>query len=117
MKITNVELTDLECKEILTDAIETHAIDYWALDYELIRVWRDKVTDDNPGWINQAVVDVSLNDEDHQSYTITLDTIRKGVTLGLSHGLKIADPNDPDFDSEDDDNIIQWGLFGELIFG
>lgn len=114
MKILQVQLTDQECYDILTNAIETRAIQYWACEYGLINIWRDKELN-----ITKAVFHADGADGKKHKYTITPATIRRGVKvlLNLGNYLTIDDPNDPDFDTEDDDNIIQVGLFGEIIYG
>jgi hypothetical protein len=117
MKIISikVELTQQECRDVLTTAIESNAIQYWACEYGSIEIKRDsesniyeaKFTADNA--LNQKI-----------NYTVTAKTIQAGVDklLELNESGRWREMIlNEDIDSDCADSIIQYALFGELVYG
>ena len=55
----------------------------------------------------KAVTLYDIEDED-EVWTLTLDKLLKGIGIALSNGEDIED---------EADNVMQYALFGELVFG
>jgi hypothetical protein len=119
MKILQVELTDEECYDVMTTAVESgyYGIGYWA---EVIQ----ELSRDEQLNITEFICSVDENEDgNYTHYTVTPETIRKGVNKILEPDFEIrADLVQSlfpewDIDSESADCIIQAGLFGELKFG
>lgn len=117
---TQAKLTKLEREWILTNAEMRSCIAYWVEefinikyspinepDYRLLSL-KVKLGDDAPEGMENTVVEI-----DHK-------TIQKGINAlfvveGYEH-IKSAIIED-DHDVETTDVIIQFGLFGELVYG
>ncbi len=103
MKVTAVELTG---EEIL-DIIERfpRACSYWASNFKVSNSGAYLTEDDN--------------EEKHQ---ITANKVKEGVRLAMTHSSyvakQIADNDDLGFiDLAAVDMIVQYGLFGKLVYG
>lgn len=109
--------------DVLSTAVEG-GVQYWAevLSY----AWNDQEVG------RQANASATLTDkeeDDGKVFTVTLDTIAKG--WGLYQGTSISgreygkqaqlanrtNGEDGDFDADIADQIVQLGLFGEVVYG
>lgn len=133
------ELTEKDIKDILTTALEG-GIGYWAeLDctdpaWAAARKRWSKKTDERPCWCDVAFevlnngdairfIDAEAKDDDNPTedevFLLTMAGLLKGCQLWEEHSKKdLAKTIDEcDYDADDADLIIQWGIFGEIIFG
>lgn len=106
--------------DILSTAIEG-GIDYWA-QFDSI----EKIDDANNilGWRYESAVIYDYDDPDEQ-FTINIDVIAKGLGIlrkrnaDRDSDLLLANRtngDEGDFDAWDADKIVQFGLFGKLVF-
>lgn len=101
--------------QFLTDVFTTAfegGINYWAS----VRVFR---------WEDEQRGVLLDEEDDGREWTITLDTIARGITVltavdRLPAAFKLANRTngaDGDFDADDADRILQAGLFGQVVYG
>lgn len=106
--------------DILTTAIEG-GINYWAQFSSI-----EKVDDANDilGWRYESAV-IHDYDDPSEKYTINLDVVAKGLGILRKRNadrdkeLLLANRtngDEGDFDAWDADKIIQFALFGELVY-
>lgn len=102
--------------DVMTTAIEG-GINYWA---SLDTVSRVEDPTEILGWRYDAAHLVDL--EDGEEYTISLDTIAQGLNRisKILPDCHIAsahrDMDAGDLDANDADAVVQYGLFGELVY-
>jgi len=107
--------------DILSTAIEG-GINYWA-EFDSI----EKIDDANDilGWRYDSAVIFDYDDPEDK-FTINLDVVAKGLGILRKRNaerdseLLLANRtngDEGDFDAEDADKIIQFGLFNELVYG
>lgn len=105
--------------DLLTDAIEG-SIDYWidSIDAKLV-----KPSDDAFTWYYEYALIVDDEGDEHE---ITIDTIVKGMQFIVKRNAERdkalilanrTNGDDGDYDALDCDKIVQFGLFGELVYG
>lgn len=106
-------------QDILVTAIDD-GIEYWANYQSINRI--DKPEDILGWWYESA----HILDEDGDSYVIDKNTIIKGINMIVKRNaerdkaLILANRTngyEGDFDALDADKIVQFGLFGSLIYG
>lgn len=106
-------------QDLFVTAIEG-GIDYWANFQSINKI--DK-PGDTLGWWYESV---HIIDDDGDSYVIDKNTIVKGINMLVKlnadrdkHLILANRTNgdDGDFDALDADKIVQFGLFGELVYG
>lgn len=104
---------------ILSDSIEG-SIDYWA---GIESIEKEDTPDDILGWRYKSAVIVDF--EDGKKYTIDLGTVRKGINMlckregnrwDALRKYNKTNGYDGDYDAFDCDAIIQYALFGELVY-
>lgn len=105
-------------QDLFVTAIEG-GIDYWANFQSINKI--DK-PDDFIGWWYESV---HIIDDDGDSYVIDKNVIVKGINMIAKRNaerdkaLILANRTngyDGDFDATDADKIVQFGLFGELVY-
>ena len=105
--------------DLLTDAIEG-SINHWleSIDAKLV-----KPSDDATSWYYEYAKIVDLDGDEH---TITLDTIVKGMQFIVKRNAERdkdlilcnrTNGDEGDYDALDCDKIVQFGLYGELVYG
>ena len=102
-QIENIIVTSLECQST-----------YWLGLDNTTEEWADE-PDDLPTsqYATQLILEgktvtlFDVEDED-KIWTLTLDKLLKGIAIALSNGEDIED---------EADNVMQYALFGELVFG
>lgn len=120
----DVEVTAGQLGNIFTTALEG-GIDYWSVcdEYRWENLppekWYAKIRED---------------DDESKEHTVTIDTIREGLVRlsrreakcnlnGQADALKrlalgiLRNPEDYDYDAGAADNIVQAGLFNEIVYG
>ena len=111
---SKVTFSQQQLLDILTIAVEG-GITYWAI---MRKVCRDEK-------LNVLSFQCADNEDDGEQLwlTVTVDTIISGIKTLLSmHELKYSIvgkeliKNDPDLDAADVDTIVQFGLFGKLVY-
>lgn len=102
--------------DVMTTAIEG-GINYWA---SIDQIGTVEDPDEILGWRYDAAHLVDL--EDGEEYSINLDTINRGLNRILAkhpegrRADSIRDMDAGDLDANDADVIVQYGLFGELVY-
>lgn len=102
-QIENIIVTSLECQST-----------FWLGLDSTTSEWYDE-PDDLPAsqYATQLILEgktvtlYDIEDED-EVWTLTLDKLLKGIAIALSNGEDIED---------EADNVMQYALFGELVFG
>lgn len=105
--------------DILVDTIEG-SIDYWVedMDANLIRP-----NSDASSWYYEYA---KITDIDGEKHTITLETIVKGMQMIVKRNAErdkaLIEANrtngySGDYDALDCDKIVQFALYGELMYG
>lgn len=105
-------------QDILGTAIEG-GINYWA-NYQTIN--KIDKPEDIIGWWYESV---HIIDEDGNSYVIDKNTIIKGINMIVKRNAERdkalilanrTNGDDGDFDALDADKIVQFGLYGKLVY-
>lgn len=118
---------------VFTTAIEG-GINYWA---DVMRKrWSDRTEELN--MIEEFYADIEDVEDDNKKYHIDADVIKRGIRKAFKNRAKIGDPyqrqaindlywgilsnrqesrEEADFDADTADIIVQYGLFGELVYG
>lgn len=105
-------------QDLLVTAVEG-GIDYWANFQSIVKITKE---DDYIGWWYESV---NIIDEDNESYVINHETIVKGINLLVKRNAERdkalilanrTNGDEGDFDALDADKIVQFGLFGELVY-
>jgi hypothetical protein len=120
-----LDLTGADCGYIATTAAEG-GIGYWSVidSYDYTR-WFDE---DDGAYAGAIEVDLdfvfyTLHEYDDidgpgDGLDVTPVIIRRGVQQWLDEGRKFADMSDlAAMDADEADCVIQYGLFGEVIYG
>ncbi|MFD4858373.1 hypothetical protein [Streptomyces atratus] len=125
-KSITFELTVTPSDKILQDIFHTAlegGIGYWSTCSEY--KWENLA----PSEVYAVVHD---SEDEDKEYRITIETIRQGLRKIVSDEVKynlgedgavqqlaigILTEEDYDYDAGDADNIVQAGLFGELVYG
>lgn len=133
------ELREKDIKDILTTALEG-GIGYWAeLDctdpaWVAARETCGKKMDERPCWCDVAFevldngdairfIDAEAEDDNNPAedevFLLTMDGLLKGCQLWEERFKKdlVKAINECDYDANDADLIVQWGVFGEIVFG
>lgn len=102
-QIENIIVTSLECQS-----------NYWLGLDNLTDEW-DNAPDDLPAsqYATQLILEgkaVTLFDieDDEEVWTLTLDKLLKGISIAMSNGEDIED---------EADSVMQYALFGGIVFG
>lgn len=117
----NITITDEDILNILSDA--TYACSYWCSIYEYdteeYKKAKKNLKDPCCEEVilnmlhNDMNVFMYVNDED-KLYQLTLPGIIKGISLHLEHD---GSPDITDWDGWDADWIMQYAIFGDVIYG
>lgn len=126
------EINEGNILDILTTAIEG-GIGYWACllndDRHWIKAreqWKTEHNGETPCYCDVAYQVMKNNHavkfedvEDGSIYELTLDKLLNGCKIYVEKTKRDIHQimNDSDFDAEDADMIIQYALFGEIVFG
>ena len=127
------EITEEVALDILTTAIEG-GIGYWACllnddpDWVAARKqWKAEHKDETPCYCDTALqvmkngkaVKFEDAEDDSEVWELTMDKFLNGIKLyEEKHGRNVTKMmDDGDFDAEDADCVIQYGLFNEVVFG
>jgi hypothetical protein len=125
MKITiQQSLTKNDLLNIITTGLEG-GIGYWAClnndtpefdEFDKLNmILSDKVAEILWRGGSVELFDTDYNYNDADKWELTLDKVIKGIIKFMESDSKTFDLDD--LDSLDCDKIIQYGLFGELVFG
>ena len=107
-------------QDILTTAIEG-GIDYWVNEWEEIDL--QKPTDSAVDWY---YVSATFTDIEGDEYTITPETIAKGLNMIVKRGAERdkelilhshTNGDRGDHDALDADKIVQFALFDNVVYG
>lgn len=103
MKVTAVELSVVEIMDIMQRANKACA--YWAENGGVY------VTDDNDN-----IVEFRINHGDGIA-VLDAEAVNRGVCLAVSEGLKVPYADLGYCDLASVDAIVQYGVFGKLVYG
>ena len=127
----NVNVSDEDIEDIVVTAIEG-GIGYWACLDNSGERWIDTPKDESYAETATKILlegdgVTFLDDEDHDtSWVLTLEKLMKGIEMYLNsdRGLGCLDGSNVSvvidtcqIDAEAADMIVQYALFGELIYG
>lgn len=103
------EITDEELVDLMETALQ--GVSYWAGEAKVTKDGQD--VEDFDGWTSEALprgFDVAIWDaEEEKWHTLTLEKLLTGLSKRTSF-----DPEN--YDTIDGDAIIQYALFGEVVY-
>lgn len=112
-----VNLTQRDIDDIMVAALEG-GINYWCCDAEVVGEYLGEYASDQ---ISRGGVLILHDAESAQTWELTLEKFLNGVKLYFEDGchVQIEDGSidTGDIDANDADCIIQFALFGEVVFG
>lgn len=119
-------ISDAVCRELLTTACEGGSV-YWLRGQ--VQYGGDPDADLSTYGVLNVTKCFDVEDRSNKFADINYDTIRKGIVallkpeanVGAHHKKSIAmmliDPDNADYDADDADAVLQFGMFGELVYG
>lgn len=121
-----LDLTGADCGSIATTAAEG-GIGYWSVieSYDFMR-WSNEdgyPLDVDTEFVFYTIHEYDLDDPEYSrpakaGHDITPAVIRRGVQQWLDEGRRFDDMSDlAAMDADEADCVIQYGLFGEVIYG
>ena len=118
------DLTDEECGDLAVTAAEG-GIGYWSRidSYDWTR-WQDAAGETRKSLPAGFVFYTVREDpDDNRTYKgdpidIGTDLLRRGYRLFVEGGRRVEDPGGPSYaDAGEADAIVQFGCFGEIVYG
>lgn len=104
-------ITDEEIVDLMETALQ--GVSYWAGEAKVTKDGKDVKAENFDGWTSEALpkgFDVAIWDaEEEKWHTLTLEKLLEGLSKRTSF-----DPEQ--YDSADGDAIIQYALFGKLVY-
>jgi len=116
-KITVTNMIDEQTiSDVLVTAFEG-GINYWCPYAVKVDHWPENASYASDVVAQGFPVDIYIEDEDTWQ-TLTLDKVMKGIELFLAlRNESISYLNGPSFDADDADLVVQYALFGEIVYG
>lgn len=124
--VGTVTVSEYVTAQLIDDIVSTAfegGINYWCkeIDHTPWDILNEKYSEDPVKYGSELISRgeiVKLYDaEENGWYNLTLEKLIKGLELYCKKsGSSISKLND-DFDANDADNIIQYSIFGELVYG
>lgn len=117
-----IEMTEQDIESIIVSSFEGGS-NYWMGLDNTTEGWSEKPKDEPLAtWATKLILEgksIKLYDieetDDDTNWILTLDKILEGFKLNAIHRPFASDKNN--FDAADADCIIQYALFGEVVYG
>jgi hypothetical protein len=112
-----IKLTQNDIDDIMSCALDG-GITYWCDDAEVVGEYLGEFASDQ---ISRGGKLILHDSEEDKSYDFGIDEFLKGIQLYFESGGRIATEDGEidigDVDAEIADCIVQYGIFGEIVFG
>ena len=115
-----VPATESDIEGIIVTAIEG-GTGYWAMFDNATEAFKDKPKDEpSATWATKILLEDGIitfvdEEDDNAKYDLTIEKLLKGISLNARH--RPFDSNLDNLDIITADCIIQYALFGELVYG
>ena len=106
-----IEISDEDIDNIMCDALEG-GITYWCCAAKVVGEYLGEYVSDQ---ISRGGEIILFDSEDDETYTLNREKFLNGVKLAIEQGDFSGDFEDAD--SATADIIVQYALFGEIVFG
>lgn len=114
IKVTkSIEITDENIDDIMCDALEG-GITYWCSKAEVVGEYLGEYASDQISRGGKLILHDFEEDEDHE---LTLEKFLAGYKQTVEDGLFDGDPDGDEYDAAVADCIIQYAVFGEIVYG